>query len=331
MLSGALMRPRCGPNSFVLRRNAMIHALEEVELSDTAVFQLFVDRAAFGAGHPYARPVFGTIDDLKLLSLNQIKDRQKQVITPVGTTLLIVGDVKPGPTLDAVEQTFGFWPTRRPPRPRPIRPPALRSRGRAFLIPRTPARSMLVCATRPLSDIRGRDAGLEVLAQILGGSLDSRLGTGLRMNSGLSYSFSASVLERRHARALVACTLVRTKDTAPALTVFKTELQRLASAPPSQAELERAKAQLLAVKGAANSSVQATVARWTRALAQGQNRPADTRAAIRDITVDTVHALAKKVLRTGTVRYVLGGTPSTAREAAQVAGLGRMRTVRLDL
>ncbi len=330
MLSGAIRRPRCGPNSFLQTRNAMINSLEEVELSDSAVFQLFIERAAFGTGHPYARPVFGSIDTLKKLSLLKIKDRQKALLTPVGTTLLIVGDVYPGPTLSAVRRSFGPWTRRAPPRSSRIRPPSTRGSPRVQLIPRSPAASMAVCAARPLTGVRSDRAGLEVLAHVLGGGLDSRLGDALRMVNGVSYSMNAAILERRYADALVACTLVRAKDTTRALTIFRQVLERLVAAPPTAKELARAKRQIIVLEESQHTSVQGSLSSWMTALSLGKRRPVPTRG-VNAVTAAQVHDLAKRILDPSRVRFLLGGRAKYAREAARAAGLGTPQTVRLDL
>ena len=330
LLSGAIRKPRCGPNSFALRRTAMINALEEVELSDAPVFQLFVDRAAFGAGHPYARPSFGSIRSLKELSLLQIRERQQRLLTPAGSTLLVVGDVDPGTVLPAIQTTLGRWKRRPPTRGRRLPPPRV-ARGEVLLVPRTPAASMLVCATRPLRSNDGRDrAALQVLAQLLGGGLDSRLGGGLRMQAGVSYSFNATLLERRHARALVACTLVRSKDTAKALQIFRRELEALASAPPTADELARAKRQIIVATEVQDHSAAGATMAWLTALELGARTPRADRS-VQAVTAEQVHAIARRVLNTGQVRFLLGGAPNYAQQAARMAGLGAVRTVRLNL
>ena len=330
LLSRAIRRPRCGPRSFDVRRNAMINSLEEVELSNPAVFQMFVERAAFGAGHPYSRPFFGTIDSLKLLGLNEIQERQAQLLSPSGSTLLIVGDVFPGRVVADVRRAFERWFEAKRPVRRRIRPPVVRKNQRVQLIPRTPAASMVVCAARPLSDVRGSRDALRVLAYILGGSFDSRMGAGLRMRDGVSYGYSASIVERRHGRALVACTVVRSQDTGRALTTFKEALESLKTRPPSPEELARAKTQLLAKESAKYATTQTTVATWMEALARGKRAPM-VNAGIENVTVEQISALANRILDTTSVRFLLGGSPSKAKEAVKMAGLGRVQTVRLDL
>ncbi|MEO1334600.1 MAG: insulinase family protein, partial [Myxococcota bacterium] len=329
LLSRAIRRPRCGPQSFAARRNATIHSLEEFELSDPAVFQLFVNQAAFGAGHPYARPVFGTIGTLKELNLRAIQDRQKALLNPASSTLLIVGDVHPPSVMSAVRDTFGPWVRRRHVRPRPLRPPRIRRTRRALVVPRRPAASMLVCATRNLTEISSdHDAGLRVLTQLVGAGLDSRLGTGLRMKTGLSYGFSADLLERRHGRALVACTQVRSGDADRALQIFRAELEGFAESTVTEDELRRAKRQINAQSAVRQASGALGV--WLEALALGHERPRPP-LDIDRITGAEIQQLALRVFDPTRLRYLLGGEAKSARRAAKAAGLPGVQRVKLDL
>lgn len=189
---------------------------------------------------------------------------------------------------------------------------------------------MAVCAARPLTGARGDRAGLEVLAHVLGGGLDSRLGDALRMVNGVSYSISAAILERRYADALVACTLVRSKDTTRALTIFREVLERLVAAPPTAKELARAKRQIIVQQESQHTSVQGTLSSWLSALSVGKRRPAPT-LGVDAVTANQVHVLAKRILKPDRVRFLLGGRAKYAREAARAAGLGTPQTVRLDL
>ncbi len=330
MLSRAILRPRCGPTSFVVRRDAMINALEEVELSDPLVLQLFIDRAAFGAGHPYARPVFGSIETLKELSLDQIERRQAQLLEPRRTTILVVGHVDPRAVVRSIRRGFAAWRPGKPSAPAPIRPPRSRPVRSVLLIPRRPAASMLICATRPLADVDARIPVLQVLTSILGGRLDSQLGAELRMKAGLSYSIDATLLERRYARSLVACTVVRAKDTAAALQHFRRVLDDFAARPPSTDQLRRAQRQVIASNAVRYDSTASTTSTWLEGLARGERRP-EPLTGVETVSAAEVHRLARRLFAPGRTQFVLGGSSREAHRAARTAGLGPLRRVRLDL
>ena len=330
MLSTAIRAPRCGPKSFVVRRNAMIHSLEEVELSDQRVFSLFLNRAAFGAGHPYARPVFGTMASLKRLERWQIQERQQNLLKPRGSTLLVVGDINPRTVMTALRSTLARWTSPRTGKAHRTRIPGVRPHHRSLLIPRRPAASMVLCATRPLSDLQVERPVMEVLVEVLGGGIDSRLGTSLRTQTGLSYSSHAALLRKRHAEALVACTQVRADDTSAALRILRDVFLKMTAEPPSATELARAKARLHAIADERHASTLDIMNHWLKALELGLNEPEDDRR-FAEVTGAQVHALAQRVLAAETVRFVLGGPSDAARSAAQTAGLADIRTARLDL
>ena len=330
LLSSGVRKPRCGPTSFDIRRDAMINQLLEIELSDPAIFQLFIDRAAFGTGHPYARPVFGTVESLKELSLRQVQRRQSELLTPRGTTLIVAGDVNPSQVMVDVRSTWGKWRGAKASPLRRVAPPRLRTTSEVLLIPRTPAASMYICAARSLADIKGEDTGLRALAYLFGTGLDSRLGTELRTTSGLSYSVDASLLERRFARALVACTLVQSRDTTFALEIFRRTADKMATRPPSKDEFERVRRQLMAADAVREASTAGTIDAWLDALARGKRSPR-VNSELRRLTRSQLYALARRVFAPGRVQFLLGGTPSEAALAAQAAGLGPVRRVRLDL
>ena len=128
----------------------------------------FVAQRAFGPGHPYARPVYGSTQSLSDMALDQVVERQNRLLRPAGAILLVAGDVKP-------EAAFRRPPTssdsgRRAPvcRQPKIPAPVVTKRKSVMLVHRTPARTTMVCAARPLTDVKAPDAALEVLAQVLG-------------------------------------------------------------------------------------------------------------------------------------------------------------------
>src|SRR3989454_9984646 len=128
-----------------------------------------------------------------------------------------------------------------------------------------PASTLLVCATRPLSDIRASDAALDVLANTLGRGPASRLGATLRDRNGLTYWTSARVVRRRHARAFVAFPPLRADQADVGVRLFRDVLEQMREAPPTAQEMQRAKAVPLAELDAAYDDVLGTSQEGIRA------------------------------------------------------------------
>jgi zinc protease len=334
LMAGALERPRRGEESFRGRRNALLDALEDLETSDPQALGRVLAEASFGRGHPYARSIVGTKPSLTSLGLEDAIALQDRILTPDDATLLIVGDVKAEEAFEQAKGAFGKWrrassaPRAAPP---PPPSPAAATADIDFL-KRQPASTLIACASRPLGDVRASDAALELLATILGGGLESRLGQALRERSGLTYHAGAEIVRRRWARALLACSTLAGDQAAQGIRLFRETLDGARAEPPTDLEVERAKAiRLGELEGAWDDSLRLADV-WTRAIGLGESRPRleEERAEIARIGGEEIRALAKAVLRPSTLRWIVSGEPRAASRAVEGNGIGRLRALTLD-
>lgn len=92
ILSEAVRHPRHGEGPFLGLLDGARDAVDEEQLSDTSVLERHVMRLAFG--DEGAGTAQGTGESLSRLGLEEIIDRQKQLVQPKGATLLVVGNVE---------------------------------------------------------------------------------------------------------------------------------------------------------------------------------------------------------------------------------------------
>ena len=192
---------------------------------------------------------------------------------------------------------------------------------------RKPATTLLVCASRPLADVRASDAALEVFAAVLGGGLEGRLPAILRERNTLTYSAWATVLVRRHARAFVACAPLAAARADLGVRLFKETLEGLRTAPPTAAELTRARALHVARLESAHDDLARSTDTWLEATLLGKRGPRldAERRALDQVTGAEVQAIARTVLRPDTLRWIVSGDPSAAALAIESTRLGRLR------
>lgn len=329
MLGAAITEPRHGEETFDARRTSIIHALEDVELGDDEAFFEYLSRAAFGTDHVYARSIYGTVTDLQNLGYEQILQQQQRLLSPSSATLLVVGAIDPKQIVSQARAAFRGW--RGPKRPvrASVPPPAVTTDRRVTIIPREPAHSLAICAARPLTDVSASDAALDVLAAILGERSGSRLSKALRGKHGLTYSAHASIIKRRSARSIFACSRVRPDDATRALGLFTETLHQFSRQPLAPEELERAKALLLANIAARDESVPQTLsARLERLQRKTSQTPAQERAAIEAVNKEQIEELARAVLAKDTLRILLAGDPREAKKAIRENQLGDAQVVR---
>ncbi|MFT3916344.1 MAG: insulinase family protein [Anaeromyxobacteraceae bacterium] len=325
LLGEAVISPPCGAESFKGRRDALLDAVEDVESGDPEALERVVVESAFGAGHPYARPARGTRRSLEPFGQEQAVARQRELFVPKGATLLVVGDVKPDAAIAAARKAFRRW-AREAAEPELASPPPARpspARSVAYLR-RAPASTLVVCATRPLADVRQPDAALELFGALLGGSFSSRLSEVLREQHQLTYGVTAELVLRRYARALVVCAPLAATRAEEGVRLLRQALEGLRAAPPSVVELDRARAVVSARLETANEDVERSTGTWLDAVLRGQGRPrlAEERAAVAQVTPADLQAIARIALDPATLRWVVSGEPGPANLAARAVQLG---------
>ncbi|MBI5546977.1 MAG: insulinase family protein [Deltaproteobacteria bacterium] len=329
LLAAAVLSPRQGAHSFSSRRNAALDALEDLEVGDPEAFALYLAQIPFGVGHPYARPVLGTVPALENLSLDEVIARQRELLTPRGATLLIVGDVEARRVLSEAKAALGSWqgPARQP---QTVAAPALPGKKRdVAFIPRESASTVVACASRALSDVQGADAALDVLAAVLGAGPHGRLAASLRERHRLTYDANAKIVRLRYARAFLACSRLNADRVEEGIRVFRETLASIEERAPEEAELARAKAQLHAELDAASEDVRGLAGLWLEAIVEGRGAPEleRRRAEIEKVNAEDVQKLARRVLAPATLRWIFSGERSACSQAIEANGLGRLRVL----
>ncbi len=326
MLDRIVRVPRCSERIFMYRVDGALAALEDARLSPEATFADYVSRRAFGAIPAYARSVLGTPRSLETLAYEDVQQRQRELLQPGGSTLLIVGDVKADEVLARAQAIFSRW---RPPLvPSSRRPPRAVSKAKrrtaaaqeVTLVARSPARTTMVCASRALAAGDGTDATLDVLARVLG----HRLSQVLREEHGLTYGASASVIRRRHARMLLACSALRTEDLHQGVRTFAQAVEALRTSPLEAGEVEWAKALVAAEVRASQSELASLVQGWTTALELGErSATAPSRlSAVEAVTSAEVKSAVDRLFLGTPIEWALSGDPEKVGPAVRGSELG---------
>ncbi len=318
---------RHGDESFQDRSQAAVDALNEMELTDGTVLGQYLAQLAFGADHPYARSIYGTAASLSRLGLEEIVERQAELLTPVGTTLLVAGDVQRDEVFRWAERSFGDWKAT-PAAKAFVKPPQVTRRRGVVFLPRKPSRNTLVCLTRPLTDVPGTPAVAQLAVDVLG---ELRISNTLREEFGLTYSVNTQVFELRAARALSICTRVRSTETATATRLMLEAFASFGANPPTSDELEHARAMLVSERETAQDDLEGIVEAWRQAVVRAQGAPSTTEVAeLRAVTLSQVAAAAKLLASRDAVQVILSGEKATAEGTAQANGLGALKVPTLQ-
>src|SRR6185312_15416408 len=203
------------PNEEVdLERKEQIDRIRQQEQDPQQLAQRLRGRLAFGAGHPYGRPVWGYQHSVASLSAADVRAFHATCWRPNGTALVLVGDV----TLDEAKalagKELGGWSGTVPAAP-PIPAPA--ARGADYY-------------------------AWQLASEILGGNASGRLYANLRQDKGYSYWIPSVTTVLSGGMAWLATGGVQTDKTRESVVELMKELKGIAGARPIGAkELEDAR------------------------------------------------------------------------------------------
>ncbi len=197
--------------------------------------------------HPYRRSAIGSIEDLEAATLADVVAFHARYYRPDNATLIVAGDFEPR-QLDAwVDRYFG--PVRRPTEPLPTftgsEPPWTADRARTITAPTVPLPAVALVWQAP--PLRSRDAAaLQVASAVLSAGESSRLHQSLvyRQQIATQAGFEAGL---REGPGLLMAYAIASGDRPVAQlgAALLAELRRLVDSPPTAAELEKVKNQLI--------------------------------------------------------------------------------------
>ncbi len=194
-------------------------------------------------GHPYSR-ISVPPEDLSLIDRSTLDDFYARHCRLDGTLLVFAGSISIGRAEELVHRSFPRVEATPPPR---LEAPVVTPAGIQVLLVDRPgsaqAKVLVGMPGLPQSDPHYDD--LKLANQVLGGGGSARLFLKLREQKGYTYGAYSSLSSFSQAGVLVAGTSVRTEKAVEAATDIFEEVHALREAPPSEAELDRCKAELI--------------------------------------------------------------------------------------
>jgi zinc protease len=257
--------------------------------------------------HPYRLPVIGWMHEVEKLNRDQAIAFYDQHYAPNNAILVVAGDVEPQAVRSLAEETYGEVPRGPdlPPRTRPQEPPQETDRTVTLSDPRVSLPSLQRAWVVPsyASAEPGEAEALDLLSEILGGGIHSRLYRKLVVEEGIAASTGAGY--RAMGLDDTSFTVYGTPrggaDLETVENAIEAEIARLAEEGVSEDELRRAKNRFLRSMIFARDSQTGMARIYGSALATGLTID-DIEAwpdRIRAITPADVKNAARRHLRAG--------------------------------
>jgi zinc protease len=282
----------------------------------------------YSGGSPYRRPSGGTRDTVEHLDPGRLRAAWQRGLDPARATLVVGGDLTAIDVAAIADRLLGSWgaPFGAGVTGSIVAESAVRERFvRVLHRPgsvQTEIRIGHVGVARRINDYHA----LSVMAAILGGLFNSRLNTKLREEKGYTYGAGAGFDLRRAAGPFAARAAVNTEVTVPAVLDTMAELDRIRSAPVTDAELTAARDFLVGVFPLRFETAGAIVGALTGLAVH--DLPDDElvryRAGIEAVSIDAVQAAATTHVRPDAAAIVLVGDADAFGAELEAAGLGHV-------
>ncbi len=251
LLADVVVHPRL-PESELERLKS--NTLRQIALgaSQPQTVALMRFRKILYGDHPYS-VILPAEDDVKKITIQDVKDYVSSNFNPKRAHIYVAGKFDLPAVKKAIADTLGSWNATgaeraaHVPKPNPQRVLDVTDRAGA------PQSTILIGL--PVAPANSPDAiPLQVTNALLGGSFNSRITANIREQKGYTYSPFGTISSRYHDSYWVEGADVTTKFTGASIKEIAAEINRLATEPPSAAELKGIQAYLSGLFILRNSS-----------------------------------------------------------------------------
>jgi len=248
--------------------------------------------------HPYRWPIIGWMEDLKRLTLDDLKEYYKTYYNPSNALLVVVGDFKKQEILPRIEKAFGSYSKGVVPNQERDKEPSQMGERRIFVKKEAQLPTILMAYHVP--NLRDPDSYvLEVMATLLSGGKSSRLYQNLVREKRLVLSADAdySLLSHDPYLFILSAEPLPKTETTEVEKALDQEIERLQKELVSERELEKVKNQMEASFVFGQDSI------FYQAMVLAQHEMAfswravdDYLPSIRKVTPEDIQRVAKKYL-----------------------------------
>jgi zinc protease len=196
-------------------------------------------RTAF-AGHPYGRPVHGTLESVPRIGIADLKAYTQRVFARSTLKIAVVGDIDAASAGLLIDKAFGALPEK--PELAPVPAAVPQGLGRRLVVDLDVPQAVIMFGGGGVARNDPDFFAAYLVNHILGGgAMSSRLYTEVREKRGLAYGVSTGLVPLAHAELITGSTATRADRTADTLDIIDHEIRGLAETGPTEQELAKTK------------------------------------------------------------------------------------------
>ncbi len=237
----ALTKPKLAQTDFDRLKASTISAIKQADDDPGTLARKVTAREFFGENHPSGKPISGTVDSVKALTLDQSKAVFAKRFDPSTMTVFASGSMTPDELKLKLESAMAGWANPKG-ESRPMLSPIPQLTGLRVLVVDKPGAVQTVVrfALPGVAYDHPDRLAYQAIGTILGGTFTSRLNSNLREEKGYTYGAGASFSFDDQFGMLVASSSVRTEVTGASLKEFLSEFKKIRSGDMTPEEVGKA-------------------------------------------------------------------------------------------
>ena len=309
VLRNALLSTQFAPEVVTRMRDARIKSLRDATISPALVADRAIAARLFG-DFPYGRLAGGTPEDVTRVDRADLMLAHERFLNSNNATLAIAGGVTRARALKALRQLLGPWRKSEDIVPTTFTQPKAAD-PRTLIIGLSGPGTEIRLAVRGLARSDKDFAASTVLARL---AQQRWQATAVELaNKPLFVHSDAYVLPG----AFVMGAAVNTEKTADALASARKVIESLTTTPPTAAELERARTEVVNEAVAMASKPEALPDPWLDADTYRTNAVQDQATLLRSVSAADVQRVANRLFRDAIVASVVAGEAAQLKTALQ--------------
>lgn len=301
----ALTAPRFDTEAVERVRAQAISQVRRQTTSPTSIAILRWWETAFPS-HPYGRPVFGTVDSVPRISIDDLKSYTRRILARDTLKIAVVGNIDTKALGRLLDRTFRALPAMSELQPvADVNPQGV---GRHIFNQLDVPQSVLIFGGPGIARNDPDFMAAFIVNHVLGNGSSSRLYRKVREKRGLTYGISESLLWLKHASAFLGDTSTNAEAAGETIGIIEREIHRMAESGPTETELAESKSYLKNsfVLGLDTSGKIASLLVQMQLANLGMDYIERRPGLIDAVTLDDTRRAAKRLLGAGLLVSVAG-------------------------
>ena len=321
LVAEILLEPRWDEEELARVKTKTINNIERSDANPNAVASRVYNKILYGEDHIFSYPTSGTVESVKAITMEDLKEFYNKNFSPSISTFQIVGKIDKNAVLNNLKSLEERWPAKEVSIPEY---PVANTRDKASLyfvdIPNS-KQSVINIGYVAIPRTDADFYPLEVMNYKLGGSFSGNVNLILREEKGYTYGARTNFSGSKIPGTFTASSSVRTNTTGESVEIFRDQINKYKEG-ISKEDLDFTKNALIK-SNARRFETQSSLLGMLQEINQynlADNYIEDEETIVRNMTLEEHKALANKYLDASKMAYVVVGDAET--QFAQFKNMG---------